>query len=221
MFTTMQLTKKQKTVLTFLQENDASDGGCPSYREIGKRLGIQSTNGVNRHIEALIKKGFIQKAPGKARALRILRGRSPRMISVSMLGTIPAGFPDDSGAQEQLEPVFLQIDPALIGVGQTARLFAVQAKGNSMRDAGIVDGDFAVFEDRPAMANEIVAALLDRQSTLKRLIFQGGKAFLKAENVDFPEMHPQEELTVQGVVVALLRRIGGLPRSCLDPLQLF
>ena len=99
----------------------------------------------------------------------------------------------------------LAIDAALLGVSEGAATFALRVRGESMIDAHIMPGDYAVFEKREARDGDIVAALIDGETTLKRYVVERGKPFLRAENADYPDLIPAQELIIQGVLIALLR----------------
>ncbi len=91
------------------------------------------------------------------------------------------------------------------GISNPTRAFAVKVRGDSMIDAGIFSGDIVVLEQKEAKHNDIVAALIDGENTLKRLIYDKGRVYLKAENSAYPDLSPTEHLDVQGVVVSVLR----------------
>ena len=93
-----------------------------------------------------------------------------------------------------------------LGLSPNRRAFALKVRGDSMIEAQISDGDVAILEFREPRANDIVAALIDGESTLKRYVVERGRPFLRAENPRFPDLIPIGELTVQGVMVALIRK---------------
>ncbi len=175
----------------------------PSTREIQEHFGFASQTAAVSHLRALERKGAIKKLAGKARALVFPQdlGRS-LSFNVPVYGAIPAGLPTtaDPAADGQLA-----IDAALLGVSEDAPTFALRVRGDSMIDAHIVAGDYAVFEKREARNGDIVAALIDGETTLKRLVHQDGTAYLKAENPAYPDLEPVNELFIQGVLVGLVR----------------
>jgi repressor LexA len=101
----------------------------------------------------------------------------------------------------------LIMDLSAIGIPSTPNTFAVRVEGDSMIGAGINDGDIVILEKREAKPNEVVAALVDQQVTLKRLVIENGKALLRAENPKYDDIHPVSELKIQGVAVGLIRRL--------------
>jgi repressor LexA len=103
----------------------------------------------------------------------------------------------------------ISLDVSLLGLPVGARVFALRVRGASMKGAGINDGDVVFLVDRPVRHRDIVAALIDGESTLKRYIAQSKGAVLRAENSDFVDLHPARELTIQGVMVGLFRRGAG------------
>jgi repressor LexA len=123
-------------------------------------------------------------------------------IAIPIFGTIPAGLPGD---ERQQPDGCISVDLETLRLPKGARVFALKVRGESMIGAGILSGDIVVFEFREPRNGEIVAALLDGETTLKRYVVQKGKPFLKAENPKFQNLIPAQELVIQGVQVALLR----------------
>jgi repressor LexA len=154
---------------------------------------------------ALKKAHFLQTAAeferGEPRASR--RAVRSRLVELPIVGTIPAGHGDPSGSSA-LGSVRVDLEALRIAPG--ARTFALRVSGDSMRDAGISDGDLVIIEGREPKPGDIVAALIDGGTTLKRLVVQDGQAFLKAENPGYPDLLPASELLIQGVVRAV---VGG------------
>ena len=100
----------------------------------------------------------------------------------------------------------LSVDVQTLGVSLRDKAFALRVRGDSMIDAHIVDGDFAILQKKEARPGDVVAALIDGETTLKRLVKKRNKVYLQAENADYPDLVPVLELEVQGVVVGLVRR---------------
>jgi repressor LexA len=126
------------------------------------------------------------------------------VIEIPLFGSIPAGFGSD-GEQETDGCVPVTIES--IGFKPTRNTFALRVVGDSMIGKFICDGDIAVFEHGPdPRPGQIVAALIDRKNTLKTFLLKNGKPFLKAENPKYPDLIPSEELVIQGVFRALIRR---------------
>jgi repressor LexA len=197
------LTERQSEIVEFLQECLRDQGRVPTVREIQAHFRFSSPATVRDHLELLERKDVIRREAGKARSIQLLGLHRPRsVVTVPLLGTIPAGFPE-SAAEQAGES--LAISPEILGVPERARLFALKVRGDSMIDAGILDGDVAILESgREPVPRDIVAALIDGETTLKRFLVQRGKPFLRAENSKYPDLIPARELTIQGVFRALI-----------------
>jgi repressor LexA len=124
------------------------------------------------------------------------------LVHIPLLGMIPAGYPSD---QEQQSDRCLSIDEDTLQLPKNARTFALEVRGDSMIDAHIVEGDVVIMELRDPTHRDIVAALIDGETTLKRFLVHKGKPFLRAENPKYPDLIPAHELVIQGVFRALLR----------------
>jgi len=208
------LTYRQEEVLGYLQVYMREHGTWPSFREIEEHFGFRSTNAVMGHLRALERKGYITRVPGQARTFRInfdlTDGARPDdaldVVDIPIFGSIAAGFPD--GVESGGEIGRLQIDTETAGIRRSRRSFALRVRGESMVDVGIFDGDTVIVEQAPPQDGDIVAALIDGETTLKRFMNKPGKApYLKAENRNFPELHPVAELVVQGVARAVVRNL--------------
>jgi len=200
-----QLTARQKEVLDFIRQQQSETGLPPSSREIQAYFGFQSQTAAMNHLRALERKGVINRTPGKARSavdpnLRFLSGFRP----VPVLGQIPAGMPTEASETGGTK---LGVDLAAFGVQGNAEVFAVKVRGDSMIGAQIADGDTVLLQRRVPKTREIVAALIDGESTLKRYVVNHGEPFLKAENPSYPDLIPAAELVIQGVMIGLLRRV--------------
>jgi len=196
-------TERQQEILDFIREQQDLRGMTPTTAEIMERFGFASPNAVTSHLQALERKGALLREPNKARGIVLAdsyRGRA--MIEIPIYGTIPAGLPAD----ERQEPDgCISVDVETLRLPKGARVFALKVRGESMIGAGILSGDVVVLEFREPRNGEVVAALIDGETTLKRYVVQRGKPFLKAENPRFPNLIPAQELVIQGVQVALLR----------------
>ena len=203
----MKLTKKQEEVLKFLESELAQTGIVPTTREIQKHFGFASQTAAVNHLKALEKKQVIQRRAGLARSVTLKgrnpMGESPGPFRIRMLGAIPAGMAVDSQIDEE---EMVEFSPSLAGVSGGKEVFALKVRGDSMEDAHILDGDLVLLEKRPAKTGDIIAALIDGEVTLKRLVVQEGKTILKAENQRYPELIPSHGLEVQGVLVGVIRR---------------
>ena len=198
------LTTRQIEILDYLRMAQRETGIMPSTREIQHYFGFASQTASMSHLRALEKKGVIQRLPGKARAVIFPEDLDRAEIcDIPIYGRIAAGFAE--GVEQEQEGC-LSIDVTSLGVSRKRETFALIVRGESMIDAHICDGDTVVLEKREPRNNDIVAALIDGETSLKRYISNKGKPYLQAENPKFPDLIPAGELIVQGVLVALLRK---------------
>jgi repressor LexA len=200
-----ELTMRQQEVLEFIRRQQEQTGFPPSSREIQAHFGFQSQTAAMNHLRALERKGVINRTPGKARSavdptFRFL----PGLRAIPILGQIPAGMPIEASESSGSN---LGVDLKAFGVERGAEVFAVRVRGDSMIDAQIADGDTVLLQKRIPKNGEIVAALLDGESTLKRYLLDHGEPFLKAENPLYPNLLPAAELVIQGVMIGLLRKV--------------
>jgi repressor LexA len=201
------LTQRQRQILDFIRVHRGERGIAPSRAEIQAHFGFASPNAVADHLKALEKKGVLQREANTARSL-VLTGTGARerpVIDIPIYGTIPAGLPNDQ--IEELDGC-ISVDVETLRLPKGSRVFALRVRGDSMTGAGILSGDVVVLEFREPRDGEVVAALVDGETTLKRFIIRRGRPFLKAENPRYPDLIPARELVIQGVQVALLRVIN-------------
>lgn len=219
------VTDRQRAVLEYLGVREGRGEVSPSYREIGEALGIANVSAVAKHVKALRRKGWLTGAAGKARSLRVgmgagmetgmggggewrwrWRGGRREVVDIPVYGSIPAGVPGD---REQMAEGCVSVDVESVGIRPTARTFALRVRGDSMVGKHIVDGDVVVIEHgKEPRPGDVVAALIDGQSTLKTFLVQRGRPFLRAENPRYGDLVPAAELVIQGVMVALIRKRG-------------
>jgi repressor LexA len=204
------LTPRQQEVLAFIQTTQQQSGFCPSHRDIARHFGFKSVKAAADHLAALRRKGRLAAPPRQARSLTVLspwrRPRAP-LVDVPVYGGIPAGLPDDRRQEAQ---GCITVDVASLGIRPTARTFALQVRGDSMIGKHILEGDYVVLEHgKTPRPGDVVAALIDNQSTLKTFLLEKGKPCLRAENPRYPNLIPAEELVIQGVMVGLLRKAKG------------
>jgi repressor LexA len=200
------LTDRQRELVEFLRRYQRQHGVMPSTRDIQSHFGFASQTAAMGHLRALEKKGVIRRLAGKARAVVFPQDRSrPALLEVPVFGVIPAGFAADN--PESVDRI-LSVDPQTLGLGANARPFGLRVRGDSMTGAHICDGDIVILEQREPRPRDIVAALIDGESTLKRYIVEKGKPCLRAENPHYPDLIPLHDLTVQGVMVGLVRPSG-------------
>jgi repressor LexA len=198
------LTHRQQEILDYLRKSQRQSGLMPSTREIQHYFGFASQTAAMSHLRALERKGVIQRLPGKARAVifpdELDRGE---IVDIPIYGSIAAGMSQDV---EQERQGCISLDVTALGIPRNSRTFALKVRGNSMIDAHICSGDTVILEFKEPRKGDIVAALIDGETTLKRYLVEKGKPFLRAENSDFPDLIPAQELVIQGVLIALMRK---------------
>ena len=183
------LTDRQKTVLDFIQHEQREKGLTPSTREIQSHFGFASQTSVMQYIAALERITPVQKV---------------RITDVPIYGQIPAGM---STLTEQTIEGHVSLDTRSANISKNRGTFALRVHGDSMVGAHIVDGDIVILEDSKDVHNgDIVAALIDGETTLKRYVMEHGRPHLKAENARYPNLIPARELKIQGVMVSLVRK---------------
>ncbi len=201
------LTRKQQEILDFIQNRQRADGMTPTYQEIAAQFGFRSPNAVTSHVRLLRRKGCLTSETGKARSLRVtspLQKLRDRVVDIPLLGAIPAGFPEATAPEAE---GCVSVDIGSVGFTPTRNTFAVRVRGESMIGRHILDGDLVVLERGPDPRHgQIVAALVDGERTLKTYVVKNGKAYLKAENPKYPDLIPAQELVIQGVFKALIRK---------------
>lgn len=204
----MNLTPKQLRILQLIRDYRVTRGYSPTMQELADDLGISKVT-VFEHVEALIKKGALTREPNKARSLSICEDAvlpdETHAMSFPLVGRIAAGMPIER--YEDREELHLE---ELFGprIGQRAGTFALRVDGMSMRDEGILDGDYVIIERRDTARDgeRVVALLPDGETTLKTLFHEpDGNIRLQPANPAFdPIIVP--DCQVQGVVVGVLRR---------------
>lgn len=227
------LTRKQHELIRFIQAKLEETGVSPSFEEMKEALDLKSKSGVHRLISALEERGFIRRLPNRARALEVLRQpddvgakpASPRaansnpvagvvrppesrpapandVIEIPLHGRIAAGVPIEAMETAAMLPV----PAALLGAGEH---YALEVSGDSMIEAGILDGDYALIRRTDtARDGEIVVALVrGEEATLKYLRREAGRVRLDPANAAYePQSYDPREVVVQGKLAGLLRR---------------
>ena len=227
------LTDRQLEVLRFIAREIEERGYPPTIREIGEALDIRSTNGVNDHLKALERKGFLSRDPVKSRALiptgrarEALGGRGSggnvislasrlaparpgaRLVEVPIVGRVAAGQP--VLAEERIEDT-VQVDAFFIGT--TKKVYGLRVQGDSMIGDGILPGDFVfVKKQLNADTGDIVVAMIDDEATVKRVYFEGDRVRFQPSNPRLAPIYVRKEdfksTMILGVVVGVYRKIG-------------
>ncbi|MBE6572855.1 MAG: transcriptional repressor LexA [Ruminococcaceae bacterium] len=197
------LTKKEQQVYDYIYEAISREGFSPSIRDIQTNVGIKSTSTVHAYLARLEEKGYIHKENGKSRSLRIdsVNRDSRQITKVPLLGKVTAGMP--ILAVENFEG-YLDFPLMNRSYGRN-ELFALRVSGESMIDAGIMDGDIVVIKKEQYAENgQIVVALVDDEATVKTFYKENGHYRLQPEN---PTMEPiiVEDVYILGKVVSVLR----------------
>lgn len=227
------LTGKQHELLCFIQDRLEESGVSPSFEEMKEALGLKSKSGIHRLITALEERGYLRRLPNRARALEVLklpeggiekseqadnvvnimsaRSRKPELtpvptnddiMTIPMHGRIAAGAPIEAiEGHEQLS-----VPAALLGSGEH---YALEVSGDSMIEAGIFDGDYALIQRaETARDGDIVVALVrDEEATLKYLYRDRGQVRLEPANMSYEaQIYNPEEVRIQGKMAGLLRR---------------
>jgi repressor LexA len=197
------LTERQRGILEFIQTEQREKGITPSTREIQAHFGFASQTSVMQYLATLERKGFLDRHARKARAL-ITPVQKVRITDIPIYGQIPAGM---ATLTEQTIEGHVSLDTRSVNASKNGRTFALRVRGDSMIEAHILDGDIVILEDRKDVQNgDIVAALIDGETTLKRYVMEHGRPYLKAENPLYPNLVPARELRIQGVMVSLVRK---------------
>lgn len=193
----------QQMVLGFIEQYQGENQRPPTIREIQDHCGFKSPRAVSYILEKLEEARLIIRQ-AHSRGIHLTKPSvASAGIQLPLFPSIPAGLPDQFDGSEA--PETLRFIPTTLGISNPTRAFAVRVHGDSMIDAGIFSGDIVVLEQKEARPGDIVAALIDGENTLKRLIKENGRVYLKAENSRYPNLEPLEKLDIQGVVVSVLR----------------
>lgn len=199
----MSVTRRQREVLDFIGNFLEKNGYCPSFDEIAHGLNLKSLATVHKHLNNLQKKGLLQRAHNRSRSIDILqpRGSSHGSDRLPLMGRIAAGLPVE--ASEIQESISLS---DIIG---DREVFALEVRGDSMRDEHIVDGDYVLVErTRTARQGEIIVALVrGSETTLKRYYPEGATVRLQPSNFEMEPIYvPASQLAIQGRVLGILRK---------------
>ena len=193
---------KQTQIYNFLIEFTKSKGYPPSVREICEAVSLKSTSTVHGHLKRLEKKGLIYRDPTKPRALEIveLSNEEKELIDIPIVGKVTAGMP--ILATENIEDMFQM---PINYVKHNNDLFILKVTGDSMIEAGILDGDLAIIEQKNVATNgEIVVALIENEATIKRFFKENGFIRLQPENKNY-EPIIVEDCSILGKLVGIYR----------------
>jgi repressor LexA len=204
------LTERQQEILNFIQDYISVKGYPPTFREIGKQFNIASTFGVKRHIDALVKKGFVSNESKTSRTLSLIsetlnksRHVLDNMLELPIVGRVAAGQP--ILAEENIEGNFV-VDSNLINTKNDC--FGLKVRGDSMINAGIFEDDLVIVSPQKEVSNgDIVVALLHDEATMKRFMVRDNKIILMPENEKYQpiEVVDPEHFSIVGKVVGVFR----------------
>lgn len=206
------LTERQRQVLQFIKEEIRKRGYPPSVREIGEAIGLSSSSTVHGHLARLEEKGFIRRDPTKPRAIEVLDEQeqpTKRVVNVPIVGRVTAGMP--ILAVENVEDYF-PVPSDFLRPDEEGEVFFLSVQGDSMIEAGILDGDYVLVRRQSNARNgDIVVAQVpgpeDLEATVKRFFREADHIRLQPEN---SQMEPirVKECTILGRVIGLIRRMG-------------
>ena len=196
----MRLTRRQQEILDFLRDHAQALEHPPTLDELCAMLGLSSRGSLHKHVQALVAAGCVEPMDGQHRGVRLIPQENANE-GIPLLGTIAAGQPIEAVPQ----PEYMQVPPQL----RTDRpCYVLKVRGDSMCEAGILDGDYVVIEQRETARNgEIVVALVrGEEVTLKRILQEPGRTILYPENSSMAalELDPNE-VQIQGVLVGQMR----------------
>lgn len=200
----VRLTPRPLEILTFIRDHQRSHGYSPTMQELADTLGISKVT-VFEHVERLVEKGLLTRAPHKARSLELtsaVQFPDERPTLLPLAGRIAAGLPVE--AIEDAESIDLEEM-----FTSRHRRYVLQVSGESMIDEQIRDGDYVIVEDRKDVrdGDTVVALLADGEATLKQFYREGSKVRLQPANPDFePIIVDRQDIQVQGVVIGVLRK---------------
>jgi repressor LexA len=201
----LDLTKRQKEIFEFIRRYATKHGYPPTVREIGKAVGLTSSSTVHAHLANLEKIGLLRRDPTKPRAIEVLIDKARKALvpaGLPLVGQVAAGEP--ILAEEHIEE-YLEV-PAIIG-GESGD-FILRVRGDSMKDAGILEGDFVVVRSGEDADNgEIVVALVDDEATVKRFFRENGRIRLQPANKAYKPIRTTNANLV-GRVVGVFRKVA-------------
>ncbi|NMB82745.1 MAG: transcriptional repressor LexA [Ignavibacteria bacterium] len=203
------LTDRQKDILGFIQEYVELNNFPPTYREIGQKFKIVSTFGVKRHIDALVKKGYLNSGNNLSRTLTLVVNNNPikkeqtTILEIPVVGRVAAGQP--ILAEENIEGNIV-IDKNFLG--SRTECFGLKVRGDSMINAGIIEGDLVIIQpQKEAVNGDIIVALIKDEATMKRFSMVDGKINLIPENDNYEPIiiDNNEEFSIVGKVIGVFR----------------
>ncbi|HLM27185.1 MAG TPA: transcriptional repressor LexA [Thermoleophilaceae bacterium] len=203
----LDLTKRQQEIFDFIKRYSSSHGYPPTVRDIGKAIGLTSSSTVHAHLANLEKLGLLRRDPTRPRAIEVLVDKAKRVVgdgesALPLVGSVAAGQP--VLAEQNIED-YVEIPPI---AGGDAGEFLLRVRGDSMKDAGILEGDHVVVRRQAtALEGEIVVAQIGDEATVKRFYREPDHVRLQPENPDY-EPIISREVEILGKVVGVMRRVS-------------
>lgn len=204
-----ELTDEQQKVFGFILKCKREDGAPPTVREIAEEFGYKSPNNASQHLRLIESKGYIRRTPGRSRGIEILidtpeEATPDKRLYVPLVGEIAAGSPIT--AIENIED-HIALDSNIF---RGEKLFSLRVRGDSMQDAGILNGDLAIIKQQPVVDNgDIAAVIIEGEATLKRYIKENNQIRLRAENPAYDDIIVQSDRDVH-----IAGKLSGVLRKC-------
>lgn len=203
----MTLTKKQESVIRFIEQYQLEYGKSPTVRELKTHFQLQSDNSIIKIVKALREKGYLEK-DSTPRGIKLLNKVKEKLEEVKNLIRLPILGEINAGAPILSEENYMgRMTVGNVGVKNPQSSFLLRVRGDSMKDAGIFEGDLVIVDNNKQAKNgDVVVAFVDHEHTVKRYVKEkDGTIYLKPENSAYSLIHPKEKLQIQGVVTGLLR----------------
>ena len=199
------LSERQQAIYEFIRTVTADSSMPPSMREIGEKFGIRSTNGVEKHLQALERSGHINRVRGKSRGIAVISGLRTAS-NVPLMGRVAAGVPVLSPENREGD---IAIDLSLFSLKTPHQVFALGVRGESMIDAHILDGDTVLVREQATARNgDIVVAVVEDEATVKRFFLENDRIRLQPENRNMAPLYfDRGDLRIIGKVVGVMRKL--------------
>lgn len=196
------LTEKQRKILELFVSRSERGEPLPSHREICAYFGYASSKAAADFIAALKKKGYLADDPESSRGYRL----TEKALGIPVLGEIPAGYPV---ATDEFVEAHLALNARSFGISDRRNAYFLRVRGDSMIGRQIFEGDLVLLEKSDQFKNhDVVAALIDNESTLKTFIQKNGQSWLRSENPIRPDLRPAWDLQIQGVARSVIRLLS-------------
>lgn len=201
------LTDKQREILSVIRSNFETRGHAPTVRQIGRSVGLSSSCSVKKHLDVLETKGYVHREPYQ-RDISLMEGGAPltmgRSICVPLLGTVRGGPLTLAAQDPDAEMLPLPVSLLPKGTDMSHELFALKVRGDSMRDAGITNGDIVVARKQPtARDGEIVIAMVEDEATVKTFYKEKNRFRLQPENPEFEPIYIDDVSILGRVTLAI------------------